>query len=87
MIVSDVCFGGLGAFIAHYVECGCIPAGVEVGKNVCECCNHGTIVFGRHGTDKDGIHVINVHHKHILHVAEGSHGEGIGAVGVHCPGM
>ena len=46
MIVSYVCFDGLGAFIVHYIEDGCILAGVEeVGKNVCECCNHGTIIL------------------------------------------
>ncbi len=88
MIISYVCFDGLGAFIVRYIEDGCIPAGVEeVGKNVCECCNHGTIIFGRHGMDKNCIWVVNVHHKHILHVAEGLHGEGTSAVGVHCHGV
>jgi hypothetical protein len=88
VVASDVCFDGLGAFIVHYVECGCIPAGVEVGKDVRECCNHGTIDFGRCGADKDGIQVVNVCDKHILHVAEGLHGEGsTGAVGVHPPGV
>ncbi len=70
MVVMDVCFDSLGAFVVHYLERGCVLAGVEDGKNVCECCNHSTIVFGRHGTDKDGIQVVNVCHKHILHVAE-----------------
>ncbi len=37
--------------------------------------------------DKDGIQVINVSYKHILHVAEGLHMEGTGAVGVHFPGV
>ncbi len=48
-VVLDVYFDSLGAFVVHYVERGCIPAGVEVGMNVCEHCNHGTIVFGRYG--------------------------------------
>ncbi len=64
---------------------GAFPTGIEVGKTVRECCNHGTVGFGRHGVDKDDIQVVNVLHKHILHVAEGPHGEGTGAVGVHCP--
>jgi hypothetical protein len=87
MVVLDVCLDSLEAFIVHYVEHGCIHMGVEVGKNVGECCNHGTIIFGRHGVDKDGIQVINVCCKHILHDAEGLHGEGTGAIGVHRPGM
>jgi hypothetical protein len=87
MVALDVCFDGLGAFIVHNVEHGRIPTGIEVGKNVCVHCNHGTIGFGRHGTDKDGLQVINVCHKHILHVAERLHGEGTGAIGVHCPGV
>ncbi len=37
--------------------------------------------------DKNGIQVVDVCHKHILHDAEGLYGEGIGAVGVHCPGV
>ena len=45
------------------------------------------LVFGRRGADKDGIQIINVCDKHILHVAEGLHGEGTGAIGVHRPGM
>ncbi len=87
IVVSGVCFYGLGVFIVHYVERGCIPVGIEVDKNVCECCNHGTIIFGRHGMDKDGIKVINAHHKHILHVAEGLHQECTSAISVHCPGV
>jgi hypothetical protein len=42
-VVLDVCFDGVGAFIVHYVERGYIPAGVDVGKNVCERCNNDTI--------------------------------------------
>jgi hypothetical protein len=84
MVASDVCFDCLGAFIVHNVERGGIPAGIEVGKNVREHCNHGTIGFARHGVDKDGIQVVDICHKHILHVAEGLHGEGTGAIGVHC---
>jgi hypothetical protein len=64
---------------------GWIPAGIEIGKYVRECCNHGTIGFGWHGADKDGIQVVDVCHKHILHVAEGSYRESTGAVGLHHP--
>ncbi len=87
MVALDVCFNSLGAFIVHNVEHGCKPMGIEVGKNVRECCNHDTIGFGRHGMDKDGIQVVNVCHKNILHFVEGLHGEGTGAVSVHCPGV
>ncbi len=61
--------------------------GIEIGKYVREHCNHGTIGFGRHGADKDGIKVVDVCNKHILHFVEGLYGESIGAVGVHCPGV
>jgi hypothetical protein len=86
MVALDMCFNGLGEFIVHYVEHGHIPVGVDVSKNFCERYNHGIIGFGRHGMDKDGIKVVNVHHKHILHVVKGLHREGNGAVGVHHPG-
>ncbi len=85
MVALDVRFDGLGTFIVHNLERGCIPAGIDFGKYVCERCNHGTIGFGRHGTDKDGIQVIDVYYKHILHVAEGLYGDGTGAIGVHRP--
>ncbi len=55
MVASDMCFDCLGAFVVHHVEHWCIPMGIEVDKNVCEHCNHCTIVFGWHGADKDGI--------------------------------
>jgi hypothetical protein len=37
--------------------------------------------------DEDGTQVVNVRHKHILYVAERSHREGTGAIGVHCPSV
>ena len=61
--------------------------GVEVGKNVCDHCNHDTIGIGRQGADKDSIQVINVCHKHILHVLEGLQWEDTGAVGLHLPSV
>jgi hypothetical protein len=36
---------------------------------------------------KDGIQVVNVHHKYILHVAEGLHGKGTSTIGVHHLGV
>jgi hypothetical protein len=76
IVALVVCFNSLGSFVVHYVECGCIPVGAEVGKNVCECCHHGTIVSGWHGTEMDGIQVVKVHHKHILNVTGRLHREG-----------
>ncbi len=64
-----------------------MPAGIEIGKYVRERCNYGTISFGRHGADKDSILAVDVCHKHILHVVEGSYRESTGAVCVHCPGV
>ncbi len=87
IVAWDVCFDSLGAFVVHYVERGCIPADNEVGKNGCEHCNHGTIVFGWHGVDNDGVQIVNVCYKHVLHIAERLHGVGTGAVGEHHPGV
>ncbi len=61
--------------------------GIEIGKYVSEHCNHGTIGFGRHGMDKDGIQVVDLCNKQILHVAEGLYGEGSSALDVHCSGV
>ncbi len=35
----------------------------------------------------DGIQVVDICLKHILHVAEGSYKEGTSAIGVHCLGV
>jgi hypothetical protein len=71
--------------IMYNVEHGRIPTGIEVGKNVPKCFNHSKIGFGRHGADKGGVQVVDVCHKHILHVAEGSYEVGTSALGVHHP--
>ncbi len=63
-----------------------IIAGSEGGENGGEGVNHGAIVLGGHGADKDGVEVINVGHKNILHRPEGADGEGTRKIGVHGAG-
>ncbi len=70
VVASDVGFDCLGAFVVHDIECGRISTGVEGYKDVFESGNHCSIILGWHNADKDGIEVINIGHKHVLHVAE-----------------
>ena len=39
-------------------------------EDVFESGNQCSIILGWHGADKDDIEVINIGHKHVLHVAE-----------------
>ncbi len=70
VVAPDVGFNCLGALVVHDIECGCISTGVKVCEDVFESGNHCSISPEWYGTDKDGIEVINIGHKHILHVAE-----------------
>ncbi len=70
VVSPDVGFDCLGAFIVHDIERGRISTGVEGCEDVFESSNHCFIILGWHGADKDGIEVINLGHKHVLHVAE-----------------
>ena len=70
VVAPDVGFNCLGAFVVHDIERGCISTGVEGREDVFESGNHRSIILGWHGADKDGIEVINIGHKHVLHVAE-----------------
>jgi len=70
VVAPDVGFGCLGAFVVHDIERGRISTGVEGHEDVFEGGNHCSIILGWHGTDKDGIEVITIGRKHILHVAE-----------------
>ena len=67
VIFSNVCRDGFGAFVVHHVERGVIVAGSKSGKDVGECVDHGAIVLGGHGANKDGVEVIDIRHKNILH--------------------
>ena len=63
-----------------------IIAGSEGGQDGGEGGNHGVVVFGGHGADKDCVEVINVGHKDILHRPEGAEGEGTRKISVHGAG-
>ncbi len=70
VVAPDVGFNCLGAFVVHDIERGCISTGVEGCEDIFERGNHRSIILGWHGTDKDGIEVINIGPKYVLHVAE-----------------
>ena len=67
VILANVHRDGLGAFVVHYVQCGVIVAGGESGKDVGEGVDHGAISLGGHGAHEDGVEVVNVCHKNVLH--------------------
>ena len=69
-VASDVGFDCLGAFIVHDIERRRISTGVEGREDACKSDNHRSIVLGGHGADKDSIEVVNIGHKHALHVAD-----------------
>jgi hypothetical protein len=67
----DGCFHCLSAFFVYNVEGGLVSAGCKGGKNIGKGGNHGSIFLGGHSINKDGIEVINVHNKDVLHGFEG----------------
>ena len=69
-VAPDVGIDCLGAFVVHDIERGHISTGVEGREDIFEGGNHLSIILGWHGADKDGIEVIHICHKHVLHVAE-----------------
>ncbi len=70
VVAPDVGFNCLGALIVHDIECGHISTGVEGCEDVFERGNNCSISPGWYDADKDGIEVINIGNKHVLHVAE-----------------
>ena len=83
IIFVNVCLDGFGTFVVHHVERGVIIAGGKGGKDVSEGGDHGAIILGGHCTHKDGIEVVDICHKNILHRPEGADGKGTGKIGVH----
>ena len=59
-------------------------AGCKGGENIGEGGNHGSIVLGGHSTNKNGVEVINVCNKDVLHGFKGGDGECVREVGVYC---
>ena len=81
--MASVLFNGFGAFIVHHVEGGVIIARGKSRKDLGEGVNHGTIILGGHGAHKDGIDIIYIRNKNILHQLEGADVEGTRQIGVH----
>ncbi len=81
---TDVFFYGLGTFVVHDVEGRLIVSHPEYGEDLGEGSNHGGVSAGRHWSDNDGVEVIDICHKDVLHVLEGPDGEGLGEVSVRC---
>ncbi len=67
VILADVRSDNFGAFVVHHVECGVILACGKSGKDISEGIDHGAIVLGGHSMHKDGIEVIHIGNKNILH--------------------
>jgi len=86
VILANVHRDGLGAFVIHYIQCGVIVVGGESGKDVGEGIDHGAIILGGHGAHKDGVEVVNICNKNVLHRSEGADGEGTRKIGIHCTG-
>ena len=84
VILANVHRDSLGAFIVHYVQCGVIVTGGESGEDVGEGVDHGAIILGGHGAYEDGVEVVNVCHKNVLHRLEGADGGGARKIGIHC---
>ena len=83
IIFANVGLDGFGTFVVHHVERGVIIAGGKGGEDVSEGGDHGTIIFGGHRAHKDGIEVVDIRHKNILHRPEGADGKSPRKIGVH----
>ncbi len=57
---------------------GLVSEGCKGGKNIGEGTNHGSIILGGLSVDKDGVEVINVCNKDVLHGLEGALGNASG---------
>jgi hypothetical protein len=79
----DVLFYRRRTFIVHHIQCRVISLGTESCNDFNECCDHGCVSSSGHGMDNDGIQIIHIQNKHILHVFEELDGEGTGEIGVH----
>ncbi len=66
-IVVNVHLNCFRAFIVHHVESEVIIAHGESCEDLSERVNHGTIILGGHGVNKDGDEIIHICHKNILH--------------------
>ncbi len=51
-----------------------MAAGCEGGKNFCEGGNLGNVVLGGHSMHNDGVEVVDLCHKYVLHEFEGADG-------------
>ncbi len=84
LVGFDVHFYHPWTFVVRNIEGGLVAAGCEGGKNFGEGGNHGSIVLGGHSRHTDGIEVVDVRHKYVLHGFEEVDGECAQEVGVHC---
>ncbi len=65
-------------------ESGLVSAGCKGGENVGEGGNHGSVILGGHSVNKDGVEVIDVCNKDVLHGFKGADRERTQEVSVHC---
>ena len=81
---ANMSFDCLGAFIIHYIQVGLIMLCSESSKYVGECRDESGIGARRHRAYDDGVEVVNVSDKNILHVSERPDGKCTDEVSVHC---
>ncbi len=86
-IVMNVLFNGLQTLVIHHVQRRLILSCTQDVEDVGECGDEGGICSRGHGTDDDGVEVINICNENVLHVFECSDRECAGEVRVHCTGV
>ncbi len=86
LVETDVLFDCLRAFIIHDVWCRLVVPSSKNIEDVCEGGYEGCVGLGRHWVGDDGIEVIDIHNKDVLHILEGPDRESTSEVCVHGTG-
>jgi hypothetical protein len=65
---ADIFIDGLGTLIVHHVQCGLVVARAEDGKYLREGGDERGVSAAWHGLHDDGVDIVDVRHKNILHI-------------------
>ncbi len=65
---TDIFFDSLGTLVVHHVQCGLVVAHAEDGKYLGEGGDKQGVGAAWHGSHDDGVDVVDVLHKNILHI-------------------
>jgi hypothetical protein len=87
LIGLEVLLNHLGALVVHHVQCWLVIVSTDYRKHFGEGIDEQGISVGWHWLHDDGIKVVDVRDKDILHVLEGLNGESTSDVGVHLPSV